>query len=130
MIEGYPEFALTDLVKQLDPTRLVDSTTGWYDHGAGDFSVSTFYNNNTNKKSFTYLLLRTTIIMPIPSVARHFTRLPRALTTLLVSDSRVNSEELGIMCPLSSKFGAKLSTVLDTCLLTGLNKSLEQPGSY
>jgi hypothetical protein len=25
----------------LDPTRLVDSTTGWFDHGAGDFSVST-----------------------------------------------------------------------------------------
>lgn len=36
----YPEFALTDMVKSLDPTRLVDSTTGWYDHGAGDFSVS------------------------------------------------------------------------------------------
>jgi len=35
----YPEFGLTDLVKQLDPTRLVDSTSGWYDHGAGDFSV-------------------------------------------------------------------------------------------
>ncbi|KAK0275242.1 hypothetical protein LTR35_011290 [Friedmanniomyces endolithicus] len=35
----YPEFGLTDIVKQLDPTRLVDSTSGWYDHGAGDFSV-------------------------------------------------------------------------------------------
>jgi len=35
----YPEFALTDRVRQLDPTRLIDSTTGWYDHGAGDFSV-------------------------------------------------------------------------------------------
>ncbi len=35
----YPEFGLTDRVKQLDPTRLVDSTTGWYDHGAGDYSV-------------------------------------------------------------------------------------------
>lgn len=31
---------MTALVKQLDPTRLVDSTTGWFDHGAGDFSVS------------------------------------------------------------------------------------------
>lgn len=35
-----PEFGLTDRVKQLDPTRLVDSVSGWIDHGAGDFSVS------------------------------------------------------------------------------------------
>lgn len=28
------------MVKSLDPTRLVDATTGWFDHGAGDFSVS------------------------------------------------------------------------------------------
>lgn len=40
LIDGYSEFGLTDLVRRLDPTRLVDSTTGWYDHGAGDFSVS------------------------------------------------------------------------------------------
>jgi beta-galactosidase/beta-glucuronidase len=33
-----PEFALTDLVKSLDPTRLVNSVTGWHDHGAGDYS--------------------------------------------------------------------------------------------
>lgn len=37
--EYYPEFELTDLVQSLDPTRLVDSTSGWFDHGAGDFSV-------------------------------------------------------------------------------------------
>lgn len=37
--EYYPEFELTERVRQLDPTRLVDSTTGWDDHGAGDFSV-------------------------------------------------------------------------------------------
>ncbi|OOQ87053.1 hydrolase [Penicillium brasilianum] len=41
----YPEFELTDRVKQLDPTRLVDSTTGWYDHGAGDFSDNHHYAN-------------------------------------------------------------------------------------
>ncbi|KAJ5550865.1 hypothetical protein N7535_001196 [Penicillium sp. DV-2018c] len=41
----YPEFALTDRVRQLDPTRLVDSTTGWYDHGAGDFSDNHHYAN-------------------------------------------------------------------------------------
>jgi hypothetical protein len=39
VIAGYPEFGLTDRVMQLDPTRLVDSTSGWYDHGAGDYSV-------------------------------------------------------------------------------------------
>lgn len=36
----YPEFGLTAMIESLDPTRLVDSTTGWWDHGAGDFSVS------------------------------------------------------------------------------------------
>ena len=41
----YPEFGLTDIVRQLDPTRLVDSTTGWYDHGAGDFSDNHHYAN-------------------------------------------------------------------------------------
>jgi hypothetical protein len=40
--EYFPEIELTERVKQLDPTRLIDSVTGWYDHGAGDFSVSTF----------------------------------------------------------------------------------------
>ena len=41
----YPEFGLTDIVHQLDPTRLIDSTTGWYDHGAGDFSDNHHYAN-------------------------------------------------------------------------------------
>nr|POE47286.1 hypothetical protein CFP56_00618 [Quercus suber] len=41
----YPEFGLTARVKELDPTRLVDSTTGWYDHGAGDFSDNHHYAN-------------------------------------------------------------------------------------
>ncbi|KAF8864380.1 hypothetical protein BDZ45DRAFT_36192 [Acephala macrosclerotiorum] len=45
LIDGYLEFGLTDLVKSLDPTRLVDSTTGWYDHGAGDFSDNRHYVN-------------------------------------------------------------------------------------
>lgn len=39
MIAGYPEFGLTDRVRQLGPTRLIDSTTGWYDRGAGDYGV-------------------------------------------------------------------------------------------
>lgn len=41
----YPEFALTDIVRSLDPSRLVDSTSGWYDHGAGDFSDNHHYAN-------------------------------------------------------------------------------------
>ncbi|EHK99334.1 putative Beta-galactosidase [Glarea lozoyensis 74030] len=41
----YPEFGLTDRVRQLDPTRLIDSTSGWYDHGAGDFSDNHHYAN-------------------------------------------------------------------------------------
>ncbi|KAK3639310.1 hypothetical protein LTR22_017511 [Elasticomyces elasticus] len=45
LVDYYPEFALTDRVKQLDPTRLVDSTSGWYDHGAGDFSDNHHYAN-------------------------------------------------------------------------------------
>ncbi|RDW57760.1 putative hydrolase [Coleophoma crateriformis] len=45
VITGYPEFGLTELVRQLDPTRLIDSTTGWFDHGAGDFSDNHHYAN-------------------------------------------------------------------------------------
>ena len=45
LIDGYPEYGLTARVKQLDPSRLVDSTTGWYDHGAGDFSVRNLFVN-------------------------------------------------------------------------------------
>ncbi|EMC97998.1 glycoside hydrolase family 2 protein [Baudoinia panamericana UAMH 10762] len=41
----YPEFGLTDFVRSLDPTRLIDSTTGWFDHGAGDFSDNHHYAN-------------------------------------------------------------------------------------
>ncbi|TVY69034.1 Beta-galactosidase [Lachnellula suecica] len=45
VIQGYPEFGLTDMVRSLDPTRLIDSTTGWYDHGAGDYSDNHHYAN-------------------------------------------------------------------------------------
>ncbi|KAK2765162.1 hypothetical protein FQN54_008861 [Arachnomyces sp. PD_36] len=45
VIDGYPEIGLTDLVRKLDPTRLIDSTSGWYDHGAGDFSDNHHYAN-------------------------------------------------------------------------------------
>ncbi|KAJ5514294.1 hypothetical protein N7463_003846 [Penicillium fimorum] len=45
LTDYYPEFELTERVRQLDPTRLVDSTTGWDDHGAGDFSDNHHYAN-------------------------------------------------------------------------------------
>lgn len=41
----YPEFGLVDVVRQLDPTRLVNANSGWYDHGAGDFSDNHHYAN-------------------------------------------------------------------------------------
>ena len=36
---------MTARVKELDPTRLVDSTSGWYDHGAGDYNDNHHYAN-------------------------------------------------------------------------------------
>ncbi|CAI6334178.1 unnamed protein product [Periconia digitata] len=34
---------LTALVHSLDPTRLIDTVSGWYDHGAGDFHDNHHY---------------------------------------------------------------------------------------
>ena len=42
---AHPEFHLTERAKELDPTRLVDATSGWIDHGAGDFSDNHHYAN-------------------------------------------------------------------------------------
>ncbi|KAK3336311.1 family 2 glycoside hydrolase [Cercophora scortea] len=39
----YPEIGITARIRELDPTRLVDATTGWWDHGAGDFSDNHHY---------------------------------------------------------------------------------------
>ncbi|KAF2475473.1 putative hydrolase [Lindgomyces ingoldianus] len=41
----YPEFRLTNLIRSLDPTRLINSVTGWDDHGAGDFHDNHHYAN-------------------------------------------------------------------------------------
>ncbi|KAI1802143.1 glycoside hydrolase family 2 protein [Daldinia bambusicola] len=41
----YPEFNLTQRIKTLDPTRFVDATTGWNDHGAGDWHDNHHYAN-------------------------------------------------------------------------------------
>ncbi|KAG6103137.1 hypothetical protein E4U31_003057 [Claviceps sp. LM219 group G6] len=33
-----PEERLTQIVRKIDPSRLIDSVSGWHDHGFGDFS--------------------------------------------------------------------------------------------
>jgi hypothetical protein len=42
---AHPEFQLTDLVKSIDPTRLVNSVSGWHDSGAGDYHDNHHYAN-------------------------------------------------------------------------------------
>ncbi|KUI66286.1 Beta-galactosidase [Cytospora mali] len=39
----YPEFAIADRIRRIDGTRLIDATSGWHDHGAGDFSDNHHY---------------------------------------------------------------------------------------
>jgi hypothetical protein len=39
----WPEQELTDVVRSIDPSRLVNSVSGWNDHGFGDFSVSILF---------------------------------------------------------------------------------------
>lgn len=41
--DRYPEFHITDRIRQLDPTRLINSVTGWHDHGAGDYHDNHHY---------------------------------------------------------------------------------------
>lgn len=44
--EGWGQFEsrkVTKLLKQLDPTRLVDAASGWFDRGAGDFQSRHIY---------------------------------------------------------------------------------------
>ena len=44
--EGWGQFdsvRLTARLRELDPTRLIDSTSGWYDQGAGDFQSKHIY---------------------------------------------------------------------------------------
>ncbi|KAK5656475.1 hypothetical protein OQA88_4858 [Cercophora sp. LCS_1] len=38
-----PEFRITDEIRSMDPTRLVNAVSGWWDHGAGDFSDNHHY---------------------------------------------------------------------------------------
>lgn len=39
----YPEFDIAAHIKSLDPTRLIDATSGWHDHGAGDWHDNHHY---------------------------------------------------------------------------------------
>ncbi|KAJ0424981.1 glycoside hydrolase superfamily [Aspergillus carlsbadensis] len=45
IVSTHPEFALTDRVRELDPSRLVNAVSGWHDHGAGDYSDNHHYAN-------------------------------------------------------------------------------------
>ncbi|KAH7030735.1 glycoside hydrolase superfamily [Microdochium trichocladiopsis] len=39
----YPEFDIAAHIKEMDPTRLIDATSGWNDHGAGDWHDNHHY---------------------------------------------------------------------------------------
>lgn len=41
----YPEYAIAERIRSIDGSRLIDATSGWYDHGAGDFSDNHHYAN-------------------------------------------------------------------------------------
>ncbi|GJC83132.1 beta-glucuronidase [Colletotrichum liriopes] len=41
----YPEANLVDVVRKIDPTRLVNANSGWFDHGFGDYSDNHHYAN-------------------------------------------------------------------------------------
>ena len=44
--EGWGQFdsvRVTELIRKADPTRLIDSTSGWFDRGAGDFLSKHIY---------------------------------------------------------------------------------------
>lgn len=40
----WPELRLEDLVRELDPTRLINAVSGWTDHRAGDFDDNHHYS--------------------------------------------------------------------------------------
>lgn len=51
--EGWGQFdssRLTEELRKLDPTRLIDSTSGWFDQGAGDFSSHHIYFKKVRMK--------------------------------------------------------------------------------
>jgi hypothetical protein len=90
----WPEFELTDLVRSLDPTRLVNAVSGWTDHTAGDFDDNHHYSTPQCGSPFYSVLLVTT--------------LP---TTHLALASRANLVALGH----SSSKGSMLGSLIQAC---------------
>lgn len=44
--QPYPEVGITQRIREIDGTRLIDATTGWYDDsGSGDYSDNHHYAN-------------------------------------------------------------------------------------
>ena len=41
----HPEFRIMDRIREIDPTRLINAVTGWFDHGAGDFHDNHHYSD-------------------------------------------------------------------------------------
>jgi hypothetical protein len=64
--DNFPEFRITDRIRELDPTRLVNAVSGWWDHGAGDFSVRCL---TPSPFDLSITGSRTIIIMPNRSAA-------------------------------------------------------------
>ena len=51
--EGWGQFdslEITSLIKELDPTRLIDHASGWHDQGGGDFNSLHIYFSNIDFK--------------------------------------------------------------------------------
>lgn len=49
--DGQPEEELTKVVGELDPTRLINSVSGWDDHGFGDYHVRTTTEEGSRAQS-------------------------------------------------------------------------------
>lgn len=50
--KGQPEEELTAVIRKLDPSRLIDSVSGWDDHGFGDYHVSAFSGDAATKCNY------------------------------------------------------------------------------
>ena len=84
-----PEIGLVDRVRSLDPTRLIDATSGWFDHGAGDFSVGSFLFRSDHR----LMTPRTTTTIRNRSAVRRSTQTHLHRTTQSGLASRVSLVE-------------------------------------
>ena len=85
-----PEIGLVDRIRNLDPTRLIDATSGWFDHGAGDFSVGSFLVRSGHR----LMTPRTTTTTRNRSVVHRSPRIHHPRTTRIALASRENLEGL------------------------------------